>query len=291
MLGPLFDRFDPPAGARAAPVLFEAPRSGTCYPADFRPAVAFDALHAAVSSYVPELYAGAPDAGIPLMVARVANSVVDLNRHPDDVDADMLDGTWLRPLPEDRRAPLGIGLIRRYAQPGQPIYTGKLAVAEVERRIATYHAPYHAALAAALERLRASHGWAMHVSLHCMSAVGNALARDHGAARPAFCIGDRHGTTCDGAVSRAIVDALAGCGYDVTLNAPYAGAYAIARHSAPERGIHSVQIEIRKDLFMDEASGARHSGFDRVRGDLDRLAKTVADFARDRAQLTVRAQG
>jgi N-formylglutamate deformylase len=290
MLGPLFDRFDPPPGT-AAPVLFEAPRSGTCYPADFRPAVAFDALHAAVSSFVPELYAGAPGAGIALMVARIPNSVIDLNRHPDDVDPEMLDGAWPRLMPEDRRAPLGMGLIRRYARPGLPIYSGKLPVAEIERRVAAYHAPYHAALGTALEQLRARHGWAMHVSLHCMSVVGNALARDQGAARPAFCIGDRHGTTCDSAVSRAIADALAGYGYDVTLNAPYAGAYCIARHGAPTRGIHSVQIEIRKDLFMDEASGPRHGGFDRVRADLDRLARTIADFARDRANHTARAKG
>jgi N-formylglutamate deformylase len=270
-----------PAG-RPAPLLFDVPRSGTCYPPGFHTRTPFHLLHASVSSWVDELCSGAPAAGATLLVAEFPNSFVDANRDPRDLDPDLLDGPWPEPLAPSEKSRAGMGLVRRLANDGTPLYDAPLPVAEVRHRIEGYHAPYHATLAATLEGLAASFGGVVHVSGHCMGAIGNALAADRGARRPDFCIGDRHGSTCAPWLTDFLVEHLAGLGYRVTRNDPYAGAFSVARHGAPANGVHSVQIEMNKALYMDEEHLGRTEGFAAVRNHLDGLARALAREALSR---------
>ena len=73
-------------------------------------------------------------------------------------------------------------------------------------------------------------------------------------------------------------ETLKGLGYDTSLNDPYAGAWVLKHHSSPEQGIHSLQIEIRRDLYMDENTLECHEGFNRLQNDLNDLMKAMRKY-------------
>jgi N-formylglutamate amidohydrolase len=274
----VFMRYDPLT--TPVPVVFDVPRSGTDYPKDFRASAPFEALHAAVSMYVEELYGGAPAAGATLFYACFPNTYIDANRSVLDIDESLLDAPWPTPLQPTEKSRLGLGLIRKLVKGGVPVYTRKLAVAEVQARIANYYEPYHRALGTRLAHYRQEYGTTWHLSCHCMSSVGNEMALDRGKPRPDFCIGDRDGTTCARDFVDLVVDTLRSFGYAVTVNDPYKGAESIRKHGDPARGVHSLQIEMNKRLYMDEQTFCTTPDFAQVKAHLDRLAVAVADFTR-----------
>jgi N-formylglutamate amidohydrolase len=275
-------RRDP--AAAPAPLVFDIPRSGTWYPREFRPTAGFDAVHQGVSMYVDELYQGVVDAGATWLFALFPNSYIDANRHEADIDPALLDGEWPGVLQTTDKSRLGIGLIHSKCGPtGLPMYSGKLSIADVQERIDGYYWPYHHELARLLAEHRARAGIAYHVSCHSMASVGGASTVDHGSPRSDFDIGTRHGVSCEPEFAELVLTTLRGFGYQVTSNFHYAGAESVAKHAAPERGIHSLQIELKRGLYMNEKTFARNEGFAKVQADLGKLAATLADYARSRS--------
>jgi N-formylglutamate amidohydrolase len=281
-LSEVFERRDPDGDP--VPLLVEVPRSGRLYPADFRATAPFEAIHAAVSMHVDDLFAGTPGVGGTYLVARFPSTYIDANRGLDDLDPTLIDGAWPDPLPPTEKTRLGVGLVRALARPGVPMYDRRPTVEEIQHRIRSYHEPYHREIASVLDSHRRRFGAAWHVSAHCMAAVGSAQAPDPGKPRPDFCIGDRDGTTSAPAFVVLVVETLRARGYHVTVNDPYQGAECVRRHGVPARGVHSLQIETNKRLFMDETTFVTTGGYARLRADLDRLLAAVAEFARGMAR-------
>ena len=89
-------------------------------------------------------------------------------------------------------------------------------------------------------------------------------------------LGDRFGGACSPAVSRLVETALEAMGYRVARNAPYAGGYTTEHYGRPARGVHALQIEINRALYMDEARLAPTPGFARLKTDLEHLMATLA---------------
>ena len=65
-------------------------------------------------------------------------------------------------------------------------------------------------------------------------------------------------------------------GYEVARNAPYAGGYTTERYGRPDRGVHALQIEINRGLYLDEATLEPAAGFERLKRDLERLFEALA---------------
>lgn len=277
-------RHDPPRGVVPVPVVFDSPHSGRDYPEDFGSVLPIEALRSAEDAFVDELFAAAPEHGAVLLRALFPRSYIDVNRAADDIDPRLIDGAWPGPLSPGPKSELGIGLIRRAIAPGLFIYDRKLGVAEVEGRIRRFWRPYHAALKAALDRAHAMHGAVWHIDCHSMKSVANGMTPDAaGTERPDIVLGDRDGTTCERGFTRLVKEKLERFGFDVAVNAPYKGAEIVRRYGAPARGRHSLQIEIRRDLFMNEALHVRNEGFARVEAAMGDLAAAVCDYARARS--------
>ena len=132
--------------AAEVPLVFDSPHSGSEYPEDFRFCCSLDVLRTAEDAYVDELYAAAPELGATLIGAVFPRSYLDPNRAADDLDNMHFDGTWPTPLSPSHRARAGLGLVRRVARPGIPIYDRKLTAAEVMARVDRCHTPYHRVL-------------------------------------------------------------------------------------------------------------------------------------------------
>jgi N-formylglutamate deformylase len=268
---------------RSVALVMDSPHSGTEYPEDFRPAVAMDSLRQAEDSYVDELFDCAPGHGAILVAARFPRSFIDPNRSILDIDTALLDAPWPGPAAASRKTALGIGLIWRVLDTGEPIYARKLTVDEVKRRITHYHQPYQKAVKDALDAAYAHFGAVWHLNCHSMPATSSAISEEGpGRPRADFVLGDRDGTTCDAEYTALVRETLRGFGYDVKVNDPYKGVELVRAFSDPAAGRHSLQVEVNRRLYMDERTRERGPGFAALRRDLDRLVKVLADYAAER---------
>lgn len=281
---PLFTLHAPQAPA--IPLVCDSPHSGTTYPADFSHAVPRALLRAAEDTHVEALWAAAPAVGATLLEAHFPRSYVDLNRALDDVDPALLATPWPTPLHPGEKTRIGAGLIWRTVK-NQPIYDAPLPVAEVQARIERCYQPYHAALMQAVEANHARFGAVWHLNLHSMP--NNAYERlgiqsDHPLAD--FVLGDRDGTTCEPASVALVQEHLRARGYTVACNDPYKGVQLIARIGQPALHRHSLQIELRRPLYMDEDTRERSADFATVQRDITDLLGELRGYLRQHPALT-----
>jgi N-formylglutamate deformylase len=276
----VIERFDP---TTPVPLVFDSPHSGVVYPPDFKFTAPDELVRTAEDTHVDALFAAAPAHGATLLVAHFPRSYIDTNRHAHDLDPELIDGTWPGKIAPGEKTKLGIGLVRRLAQPGIPMYDRKLSVAAIRHRIETYYLPYHDALAQIIDGVHGRFGAVWHINCHSMASRGSDITPDGAVERAEFVLGDRDGTTCDPAFTAAVAKFLDGQGYDVKINDPYKGAEIVRRYADPSARRHSLQIEINRRLYMNEQTRERSPGFAKLQADLTDLIRFLADYARSAA--------
>ena len=246
----------------AFPLVLDSPHSGHDFPGDFDAVVSEAELREGEDCYVDELYAGGPEMGAPLLAALWPRTYLDPNRHAGDMDLELLEGRWPGEYRPSGKAKIGKALIWRTLEDGRPIYARKLGVEKVLQRIHAYHAPYHTAIQELIQKSVDRFGKSFHINCHSMRAVaGRQSEEGEGSARADFVLGDRDGTSCDPAFTEFVRATLAGMGYLVKVNDPYKGVELVRAYANPAAGRHSLQIEINKRLYMDEATLAKTPGF------------------------------
>jgi N-formylglutamate deformylase len=274
-------RVEAPGGA-AVPLVFDSPHSGSIYPADFGHSIDRMTLRRSEDAHIDELFRHVTGHGAVLVHALFPRCYVDPNRNSDDIDLGMIDGDWTGPVnPSPKTLARGIGLIWKDMKAFGPIYARKLSPEEVAVRIETCWEPYHAAMAGALDRFHETFGRVVHVDCHSMASMGDRTTEDGEVARPDFVIGDRDGTTCAAALTDCVVETLRGKGYTVAVNDPYKGYELVRRHGRPSEGRHSIQIEVNRGLYMDEATLSKTPGFLDLEATLRGLTAALVGLARD----------
>jgi N-formylglutamate amidohydrolase len=262
-------------------LLYDTPHSGRFYPADFVTKATGCDLRRGEDAYVDELLANAPSLGVSVLEANYPRCYIDVNRAETDIDAALLAEPWPGPLwPTDKSA-RGLGLIRRYVVPGVEVHAHPLTVGDVRHRIAAVYRPYHAALAALVSEAHAARGVVWHVNWHSMKSVGNTMTPDGpGARRADFVISDRDGRSAAPQFTAFLVQRLRRAGYTVSVNDPYKGGTIVQRIGAPKRGVHSVQIEINRALYLDEVRVEKTAGFGALSVALSELTRELADWVK-----------
>ena len=259
------------------PLVLDSPHSGNRFPEDFDASVAEGELREAEDCYVDELWGAAPALGAPLLAAHFPRTYIDPNRHAGDVDPELIEGRWPGELVPSGKAKIGKSLVWRTLEDGRPIYGRRLRPEEVRRRIERYHAPYHAALRGLLDAAHARFGAVWHINCHSMRAVAGRQSDDgEGRPRADIVLGDRDGTTCEPAFTEFARATLAAMGYEVKVNDPYKGVELVRAYSDPRARRHSLQVELNKRLYMDEATLEKSAGFDALRRDLESFLKALA---------------
>jgi N-formylglutamate deformylase len=264
----------------ALPLVVDSPHSGLHHDEILPMSATPDELLSGWDAYVDELFGHAPQVGGTLLHARFPRWLVDANRARDDLDPDLLEGQMPYPLRPSDKARRGMGVLRRLALPGVPVYACKLPAVFAEQLLQRYYDPYHAAVAGLLDARHARFGAVWHIDGHSMKSRGNAMNIDNGNVRPDFVVSNRDGETCSAAFIEVVAGSLRGLGYKVSVNWPYKGAELVQAYSDPARGRHSLQIEINRALYLDEARFARHAGFATLRGHLDQMLEAVAAYVR-----------
>lgn len=259
------------------PLVLDSPHSGNRFPPDFGAAVSEAELREAEDCFVDELWGAAAALGAPLLAAQFPRTYLDPNRHAGDIDPELIDGAWQGAIVASGKARIGKSLIWRTLEDGRPIYARKLRPDEVRLRIERFHAPYHEALRTLLDAAHRRFGAVWHINCHSMRAVAGRQSDDgEGRARADIVLGDRDGTSCDPGFTEFVRAALAGLGYDVKVNDPYKGVELVRAYSDPRSGRHSLQIELNKRLYMDEARLEKTAGFRELQSNLGRFLATLA---------------
>jgi N-formylglutamate deformylase len=277
----LKDELDPPfevlePAQWRGPVIFNSPHSGCVYPHAFLAASRLDiaTLRRSEDCFVDELALGVVARGYPLMRAHFPRCYVDVNREPYELDPRMFEGR----LPSfantrSMRVAGGLGTVARVVGDAQEIYGGRLPVGDAIRRIENLYKPYHRALRRLFTRVHRDFGAAVLIDCHSMpSAPGTKDERP----RSDVVLGDRYGTSCVAAVAEMAEQILRGQGYSVSRNKPYAGGFITEHYGNPVVGLHAVQLELNRALYMDERRFERASSFAKLAADLEALAESLA---------------
>jgi N-formylglutamate amidohydrolase len=263
------------------PLVLDSPHSGRQFPSDFDAIVSEFDLRDGEDCFVDELYLPATERGVPLLAAQFPRTYLDPNRHAGDIDLDLMEGGhWPHAHVPSGKARIGKALIWRTLDDGRAIYGRKLTVEEVVTRIERCHAPYHRTLLQLMDAAQARFGQVFHINCHSMPNVGGRMGEGgEGRMRADFVLGDRDGTTCSRAFTHFVADTLSEFGYEVAINDPYKGVELVRAYSDPARGRHSLQVEINKRLYMDEATRTRNGGFDELQRNLTTLVESLLEFA------------
>jgi N-formylglutamate amidohydrolase len=264
-----------------APVIFNSPHSGSVYPDEFLQASRIDltSLRRSEDSFMDELIAGLSDLGFPTVSVNFPRSYVDVNREPYELDPRMFSGR----LPSfantrSMRVAGGLGTIPRVVGDGQEIYSERIAVDDALTRIETLYKPYHRALRRLINKAHRTFGTVVVVDCHSMPSVG--VSREE-PRRPDVVIGDRYGTSCAPILADTIEETMSRLGYSIGRNKPYAGGFITEHYGNPASGLHTIQLELNRAVYMDERRRARGERFSRVADDFTVLADMIAAIPLD----------
>ena len=261
----LYFRGEHPNDDDRIPVIVDVPHAGEWVPevlsGEITPETAD--MKRDLDLYVDRLWVDAPALGAMLIVSEVSRYVVDLNRARNDVSPNTVRGAARSFDPgyyHDR------GVVWRTSTDGTPVMTAPLAPDAFERRIANFWAPYHDAISERIASLREEFGFCILVDGHSMPSVGRTDHLSRPARRADIVPGDLDGKTCDPALTRTVVSHFRGEGYSVLANQPYKGGWITRNYGRPDDGVHAIQIEVNRGLYMDERTfDVRAEGLERMR--------------------------
>ena len=261
------------------PFVFSSPHSGSHYPERFLRLARLDreAIRRSEDCHVDALFAGVVDLGSPLIYAHFPRAYLDVNREPWELDPRMFHD----PVPsfantKSARVAGGLGTVPRVVGEGQNIYQGRIPVAEAIFRIEAAYKPYHARLCRLLTQTHTQFGQA--VLIDCHSMPGSVRMGESGL-KPDFIVGDRFGTSASAALSSHAIATLRAMGYTVAHNRPYAGGFITEHYGRPSRGLHALQVEVNRGLYMNERTYRKTDQFDSLAADIRRFAAQLTDFA------------
>lgn len=273
---------------QTAPLVLASPHSGRNYPQSFVEGSRLSprALRRSEDCFVDELYADAPAHGVPLLCATFPRAYCDANREPWELDPQMFEDTlppWVNTT--SPRVGAGLGTLARVVSSGETIYRRRLRFADAESRVRTCWEPYHDALRHLISVTRERHGACLLLDCHSMpdparNPCGTPdpldFPRDHRPHGPDFVLGDAHGTACGAAATRQLEALLTEAGYRVSRNNPYAGGYVTRHYGRPRNGVHVLQVEVARSLYMDEAAIEKRPGFATLQARLSEVVATLA---------------
>lgn len=275
--------------ARTTSVVFASPHSGRKYPASFlrRAILNEKEVRSSEDAFVDDLFGAVPDHGAPLLLAQSPRAYLDLNRGPEELDPALIEG--VRRMAHNPRISSGLGVIPRVVSNGRAIYRGKLTLTEAHQRIANVWRPYHDTLQTLMDESHAGFGEAILIDCHSMPHEALENVGPPGATRPDVVLGDRFGAAAASSIVEQVEAAFASAGFKVARNMPFAGAYICQHYGRPSRRHHTVQVEIDRSIYMDEATIKPNANFKAFKAALDGVIAEITEIGRP-AELRVAAE-
>jgi N-formylglutamate amidohydrolase len=263
------------------PLVFSSPHSGRLYPECFfeKTSLPLKDIRTSEDAYVDALVDSVEDMQLPFIKALFPRIFVDVNREPYELDPLM----FREALPDNTnktslRVVSGLGTVAKVTGNQKIIYNRLLDVPTVMRRIDTFYKPYHEKLSALLRRSMVLFGRVVLIDCHSMPSR---LHAGQPRSRPDFVLGNRYGQSCHPDLTDKVMALLKQQGYTVRMNKPYAGGFITEHYGKPEQNLHTLQIEINRDLYMNETTLEIHEGFQSLSDNLQRLFAELAELYRE----------
>ena len=267
-------------------LVFSSPHSGRDYPSELveRSRLGLLQLRASEDALVDDLFSAAPSFGAPLIAATAPRAWLDLNRGPDELDPALIEGVRSKGL--NQRVAAGLGVVPRVVSEGAAIYHGKISLTEARSRIRDVHTPYHTALESLLMDARDRFGAAILFDCHSMPTEALRAAPRVLGRSPQIVLGDRFGAAAGRSFIAETKLAFERAGFVVARNAPFAGGYITQRYGRPSYGIHAIQVEIDRGLYLDQDRIEPNGNYAEIKrlitqvvGDLTRLSSGIGGLA------------
>lgn len=258
------------------PVLLSVPHAGRLYSPQLLRAsrLPLEKLETLEDRLVDRLVWRAVEGGASAIIANRARAEIDLNRHERDIDpATVAPPPPVRSILPSAKARGGLGLIPSKIAGAGSIWFQRTPMDEVRRRIETIHRPYHEAIGDMLERIRSRFGVAILLDCHSMPP------RSSGGEGADLIFGDLHGVSMSGHLVDSAIHTAAASGFTCLKNLPYAGGHITARHGNPRDGVHALQLEIDRSLYLDPTLRSPGAGFDRVAQLISEVTQSLAGAA------------
>lgn len=257
--------------APASPVVLSVPHAGRRYPPALLAAlrVPAGALVALEDRHV-DAVARAAARGRTAIIATRPRAWIDLNRGEEERDPRVDEGAIGWPV-RSAKVRGGLGLVPRRAASTVELWRRRFGEREIAQRIAEDHRPYHQALAAALASARARWGVAVLLDLHSMPPLGRGRAR--------VVVGDRFGRAAGARFVARVETVASAAGHAIARNTPYAGGHVLERHGAPAGGVHAVQVELDRTLYLDAALDRPGAGLAATAAMVGRMLADLEDEA------------
>ncbi len=264
------------------PVVVDVPHAGEWIPDDLRQKMEIgnQKLRRDLDLYVDRIWESVPELGATLMVSNVSRYVVDLNRAADDVSPETVEGAERideEGYYQDR------GVVWRTTTAKTPVMSKPLTKKEFKARIDRFYHPYHKVLEQEIKRVRSEFGYCLLIDGHSMPSMGRKGHTDPGRKRAEIVPGDLDGSSCDRTVRWIVEEHFRDAGFSVRSNEPYKGGWITRNYGRPDKGIHAIQIEVRRDLYMNENS------FRMRRDGLKRLAEVCSNLLPKCGELDAKA--
>lgn len=216
-----------------SPLILGLPHTGTYLPEAVRAKLnERGRVLADTDWHIERLYDGLV-AGVTTVRATFHRYVIDANRGPDDASLYPGQNTT--------------GLVPLTDFDGEPIWNDEPTAAEIAERKANFHTPYHAALAAEIERVKARHGVAILYDCHSIRSVIPFL---FAGVLPDFNVGTNSGASCDPRVEATVYDICAASGRTHVLNGRFKGGWTTRHYGQPKNGVHAIQMELAQATHL-----------------------------------------
>lgn len=250
-----------PRGPRA-PIVAHVPHASTVVPDEVRAELLVPPMEQAqellrlTDWYTDELFAGLRDRGATMFVNRLSRLVFDPERFLDDSAEAM--------------AARGQGVVYWLGSELQPLRSASTELRS--HRVRELYQPYHAALDSLVGELLAEFGQCTLVDCHSFPTEPLRSEIDQSPDRPDFCIGSDPQHTPAG-LAEAVAAGFEAMGYRVAHDAPFSGTFVPSGYYGRDDRVRSVMVEVRRGLYIDEATAARLATFETV---ADTITKVVA---------------
>jgi N-formylglutamate amidohydrolase len=278
------------AEALAWPVLLSVPHAGRNYPAELVANLRVPPadLLRLEDRYADRLVQSALSAGFATIIAHSPRGWIDLNRAEDDIDLGMfrqLDP----PLTANPSAKTrgGLGLVPRRLQGCGELWRHPWRGEDVKSRITQVHRPFHEQVATILAAMRDRFGIAILLDVHSMPPIPpRAMAVRDVAVIPQIVVGDRFGRSAASIFAELVLAHVRSKSHESALNNPYPGDFILSRHGQPHRGIHAIQLEVDRSLYLDSVLRDPGEGL----GATARMVQDIAALLADEAMGSAFAQ-
>ena len=183
-----------------------------------------------------------------IIIAQCSRAVVDLNRSRNAIDYSMFTQVFEHePVSEKQMIKYGLGVFPNKIF-GKTILKNPLPFSYAIHMLEHYYDPFHKSLNKQIMYLSNIFGFCYHIDLHTLPSKALLNFKKE----PDIILGDNFGKSCCIGLINYFQNIFQGNGFTVEVNNPYAGGFITRNYGNPSKGIHTIQIEINRKIYMDE---------------------------------------